>query len=103
MSAVEDLDAFYAGFKRVPVQRPELKLGDRVIVTAREHPHYGETGTITKAPRMVSILGMAPGLWLEMQGDWEEFGVKPNEVRRIEDLDERPTRQRRGRISTGGA
>lgn len=84
--ATKDRDAFYAGFKPVQVRRPEFKVGDRVIVTDKGHPHYGETADVTTAPRMVSILGTTPRMWLEAKGDWTEFGVEPHQVRRIADL-----------------
>jgi hypothetical protein len=95
--ATEDLDAFYAGFTPAVIRRPELMVGDRVIVCDRSHPHYGETAEVTTEPRMVSILGMAPRMWLEARGDWTEFGVEPRQVRRIADLDDRPRQRRRAR------
>lgn len=82
----QELEAFYAGFKRVETSKPVLQVGDRVIVTNREHPHHEEVGTVTTAPRMISILGGAPKLWLEVKGEWETFGAQPHEVRCIRDL-----------------
>lgn len=71
---------------RKPASTRPLAVGDRVIVIDRTHPHYGETGQVTVAPRMVSILGQTPRMWLEMQGDWTDYGVEPHQVRRVEDI-----------------
>ena len=95
--AIEDRDAFFASFKPLEIRRPEIKLGDRIIIVDKNHPHYGETAEVTTEPRMVSILGTAPRIWLEARGDWNEFGVEPHQVRRIDDLDDRPRRRRRRR------
>lgn len=96
-SAIEDRDDFFASFTPCTIRKPEIKLGDRVIVTDKDHPHYGETAEVTTEPRLTSILGTAPRMWLEARGDWTEFGVQPHQVRRIADLDERPIRRRRKR------
>lgn len=93
----EERDAFFASFTPVVIRHPELKVGDRIIVTDQDHPHYGETAVVTTEPRMMSPLGTTPQVWLEAKGDWTEFGVKPHQVRRIADLDERPASRRRRR------
>lgn len=61
-------------------QVPGFRVGDRVLITSRDHPWNGHTGTISGP---FSPL-MAPDLqWtVSLDGTWGEAAVAENEIRR---------------------